>query len=79
MNYIAIMTTSNETEPAWSVQVILNQLKASGLSDAEVCRRAGIANTTLMRVKFGRSSPNVKTMEKIERVLRDHREANADR
>ena len=66
------MEAKNSTEPAWSVQVILRQLKATGLSDAEVCRRAGIANTTLMRIKFGRSSPNVSTMEKIETVIAKH-------
>lgn len=68
----APMETKSATEPAWSVQVILRQLAATGLSDAEVCRRAGIANTTLMRIKFGRSSPNVSTMEKIEMVIAKH-------
>ena len=57
------------------VKIVLDRLAESSLSDAELCRRAGLAQTTLMRIKSGQTSPTIRTMDRIERVLEAHENA----
>lgn len=56
------------------IQTVLGRVQRSDLSESELCRRAGIANSTWVRIKQGQSSPTIRTMDKIERVL-DEQEA----
>lgn len=51
------------------VDHVLRQLDESKLSDSEVCRRAGMAYTTLVRMKSGESSPTMRTLDRIMAVL----------
>ncbi len=44
-------------------------IRASKLSQSEICRRAGIAQTTLIRLLQGKNSPTIRTVDAIERVL----------
>lgn len=48
-----------------------------GLSQAEVARRAGIRVETLNRIERAKVSPSVRTVEKIDRVLREAEAARA--
>ncbi|MDJ0513113.1 MAG: helix-turn-helix transcriptional regulator [Methyloceanibacter sp.] len=59
------------------IQAVLDQIAASGLSDAEVCRRAGLNTATLVRIRAGTSSPTIRTLELIERALGESPAAEA--
>ncbi len=59
-------------EPDSYIDGVLLRVKQSGLSNSEICRRAGIAWTTLARMKSGEQSPTIRTVDKIERVLDRH-------
>jgi DNA-binding XRE family transcriptional regulator len=48
---------------------IIRTRKAAGLSQAELARRAGIRVETLNRIEKARVTADVRTMEKIEKVL----------
>ena len=50
---------------------ILRERKALGLTQAELARRAGLRVETLSRLESGKHSPTVRTVEKIDQVLRD--------
>ncbi len=63
-------------EPQGYVKTVLERLASSTLSDAELCRRAGIAQTTIVRMKSGETSPTIRTLDKIERVLDDYETAS---
>ena len=41
----------------------------SGMSKSEICRRAGIANSTLIRILNGERSPMLETVQRIERAI----------
>ena len=56
-------------EPKDYLKSVFDRLAASGLSDAELCRRAGLAQTTLMRIRSGEMSPTIRTLERIEDAL----------
>lgn len=43
--------------------------KDAGLSIADVCKRAGIAQSTFSRWKAGRTSPTLTIYQRIEAVL----------
>jgi DNA-binding XRE family transcriptional regulator len=51
-------------------KLILNRRRV-GLSQAEVARRAGIRVETLNRIERAKVSPSVRTVDKIDRVLRE--------
>ena len=54
------------------VASVLARIDESNLSDSEVVRRAGIAWTTLSRIRTGKQSPTIRTMDKLEIVMNDH-------
>jgi len=54
------------------VASVLERIDRSGLSDSEIVRRAGIAWTTLSRIRTGKQSPTIRTVDKIEDVLDKH-------
>ncbi len=41
----------------------------SGMSKSEICRRAGIANSTLIRILNGERSPMLETVRRIEQAI----------
>ncbi len=51
-------------------QEILRARRKLGLTQAELARRAGIRVETLNRIERGKHSPNVRTMQKIDRALK---------
>jgi len=55
--------------PQGYVKSVLDRVRASGMNDSEVCRKAGIAPSTFVRIKSGKHSPTVSTLDKIESVL----------
>jgi len=50
---------------------ILRHRRRLGLSQAELARRAGIRPETLNRIEQGKRSPSVRTVDKIDRALRE--------
>jgi DNA-binding XRE family transcriptional regulator len=56
---------------------ILRHRRRLGLSQAELARRAGIRPETLNRIEQGKRSPSVRTVDKIERALRQPDEEDA--
>ena len=54
------------------VKTVVDRFERSDISLTELCRRAEIAHSTWVRIKQGRTSPTIRTMDKIERVLDEH-------
>ena len=59
------------------VKAVVDRFERSEMSLTELCRRAEIAHSTWVRIKQGRQSPTIRTMDKIERALDEHEGANA--
>jgi transcriptional regulator with XRE-family HTH domain len=57
-------------------QGIIRARRKLGLTQAELARRAGIRVETLNRIEQGKNSPNLRTMEKIERALKKAQQKN---
>jgi ribosome-binding protein aMBF1 (putative translation factor) len=55
---------------------ILRSRRRLGLSQAELARRARISQTILGRIELGKSKPNPKIIDRIERVLSQAASAN---
>ncbi len=51
-------------------QEISRARRRLGLTQAELARRAGIRAETLNRIEQGKHSPNLRTMQKIDRALK---------
>jgi predicted transcriptional regulator len=49
---------------------IIRQRKALGLTQAELAALAGVREETLCRLESGKHSPTVRTVEKIDRALK---------
>jgi len=49
---------------------ILRRRQAAGLTQRELAKRAGVRVETLSRLEHGKHSPNVATVDKIGRVLK---------
>jgi DNA-binding XRE family transcriptional regulator len=49
---------------------VIRRRKAAGLSQAELAATAGVRTATVNRLKGGRHSPNVRTVDKIDAALR---------
>jgi len=58
--------------------IIADRVKL-GWSQAELARRAGIRAETLCRIESGKVSPNIATVDKIDRALREAEAANGKR
>jgi DNA-binding XRE family transcriptional regulator len=50
---------------------IIRERKALGLTQAELAALAGVREETLCRLESGKHSPTVRTVEKIDRALKD--------
>ena len=50
---------------------ILRARRKLGLSQVELARRAGVRQETLCRIELGKHAPNVRTVEKIDRALKE--------
>ena len=50
-------------------------IAASGMSKSEICRKAGIANSTLIRILKGERSPMLETVRRIERAIEEGKAA----
>ena len=57
-------------EPSDYIAQVMARVAQSGLSAAKICRRAGIAESTLRRIRSGEMSPTISTMLKIEMALK---------
>ena len=57
-------------------QEIIRARRKLGLTQAELARRAGIRAETLNRIEQGKHSPNLRTMQKIDRALKRAQEKN---
>ena len=51
-------------------QEIIRARRKLGLTQAELARQAGIRAETLNRIEQGRNSPTMRTMQKIDRALK---------
>ena len=61
--------TEKPNGPSGYVKNVLDRAKQSGLTDTQICRRAGIAASTFVRIKSGKHSPTISTMDKIEAAI----------
>jgi DNA-binding XRE family transcriptional regulator len=68
-----------ETVRVTLARKIIRDRRRLGLSQAELARRAGIRPESLNRIETGRVSPSVRTIEKIDRVLREAEEQEPKR
>ena len=50
---------------------IIRRRQATGLTQVELARRAGIRPETLNRLEQGRHTPTIATVEKLDRALRE--------
>ena len=55
-------------------QDILRARRKLGWTQAELARRAGIRPETLNRIEQGKHAPNVRTIAKIDRALRESKD-----
>jgi len=51
------------------IQRLRAGIAASELSQSEICRRAGIANSTLNRIMKGEVSPTLRTLHRLEDAM----------
>jgi DNA-binding XRE family transcriptional regulator len=62
---------------------IIRDRQAAGLSQQELARLAGVRQETISRLESGKHSPTIRTVEKIDRVLRQslksHRKRSHER
>jgi DNA-binding XRE family transcriptional regulator len=56
---------------------IIRDRRRLGLTQAELARRAGIRPESLNRIEQGRVSPSIRTVKKIDQVLREVENGNA--
>lgn len=49
---------------------LIRDRRAAGLSQQELARLAGVRQETISRLESGKNSPNVRTIDKIDRALR---------
>jgi len=59
----------NFSETGNPVRMIEDRAKTIGLSIAEICRRAGIANSTFKRWKSGQTEPQFRVYRKLLSAL----------
>lgn len=68
-----------ETVRVTLARKIIRDRRRLGLSQAELARRAGIRPESLNRIETGRVSPHVRTIETIDRVLKEAEEQEVKR
>jgi DNA-binding XRE family transcriptional regulator len=52
---------------------LIRDRKAAGWTQAQLAARAGVRQETISRIETGKHSPGLKTMAKIDRVLKNRR------
>jgi ribosome-binding protein aMBF1 (putative translation factor) len=62
---------ATETLRALLAQQIVRGREALGWTQAELAARAGVRQETISRLETGKHAPNVRTVDKIDRALRD--------
>jgi ribosome-binding protein aMBF1 (putative translation factor) len=62
---------AEETLRALVAQQIIRRRRQAGWTQAELAVRAGVRQETVSRLETGKHAPNVTTVDKIERVLRE--------
>ena len=50
---------------------IIEARRAAGLSQEQLARRAGVRQETISRLESGKHSPTIRTVDKIDRALRN--------
>ena len=50
---------------------LISERQEAGLSQAELAKRAGLRQETISRIESGKVTPTVRTMEAIDKVLRN--------
>ncbi len=60
-----------ETIRAILARRIIRERQALGLSQPELAKRAGVRQQTLSRLETGKHAPNVRTVDKIDRALKE--------
>ena len=50
---------------------LITERQEAGLSQAELAKRAGLRQETISRIESGKVTPTVRTMEAIDKVLRN--------
>ena len=65
-NYLAL-----ETMRALLARDLIRSRRASGWSQAELARRAGVRPETLNRIEQGKHSASVATIDKLDQALKD--------
>jgi transcriptional regulator with XRE-family HTH domain len=63
---------TNQMAAAMSLDDIVAQAKAMRLSRSQLCRRAGVHETTVARNLKGETRPNTATVEKLRFALADY-------
>jgi DNA-binding XRE family transcriptional regulator len=62
---------ADETLAVLLARKLIRRRRAVGLSPAELARRAGIRPEAVNRIEQGKHDPSIRTVEKIDRALRD--------
>jgi len=65
-NYPAV-----ETMRVIVAQQILRRRQAAGWTQAELAERAGVRQETVSRLESGKHAPNIRTVDRIDRALRE--------
>ena len=52
-------------------QQIIRRRKAAGWTQAELAERAGVRQETVCRIEQGKNAPNVTTVDKLDRALKE--------
>ena len=59
------------------VKSVVERFDRSDITLTELCRRAEIAHSTWQRIRQGKSSPTIRTLDKIETALDTYDKVNA--
>ena len=61
---------ATETLRVILAQQLVKRREAAGLTQAQLALRAGVRQETVSRLESGKNAPNVTTVDKIDRVLK---------
>ncbi len=60
-----------ETLRAILARQIIHRRQRAGWTQAELAQRAGLRQETVSRIESGKNAPNVRTVDKLDRVLKE--------